>query len=952
VKRAPRKRKAGRAGCFPGLDEAKLLAILGGVPARIAFLGRDRRHLYANREYAENIGVPAEEIVGKTIAEVLGEESYKKLKPLGDRALAGETVEWEGWIHYPRLGDRFVRRIYKPYVQSDGTIEGYFVLVRDRTDEALRQEALDREGRRLFDAVESFSEGFALWDAEDRLVMCNSRYREMYAEVGPNNVQPGTTYWDHAVALARSGCTHVAPEEAEDYARMRVAWRADPGAPYDAERDRGRWVRVIDRKTSEGGTVSIRIDVTDIKRREGILSVVNAAASRVLMSGDWRPPVQDMLTRLGPVMGVSRVVLMQNVISPDGRHVQNDLFEWDAPGIRRRIDDATLAGFAIKDDAFQDDRARRARGEVVHARVRDLPDDKRKWMTMEGVKSYMRVPIMAGGTLWGTVGFDDCVDERSWQPLDVETLRAIAGLIGVAITHHQTLSALRDGEQRFRGILESALDGIVTINDQGIVVEFNAAAEAMFSIPRQRAIGMAMRDIIPERLRSAHQAGLARYLATGESRILNRRVEVTAARGEEEFPAELTVTSTRVGDRTFFTAHIRDLTQQKETEREIARQRNRLHQSEKMSALGSLLASVAHELNNPLSIVVGESLMLEEEGSGGMAVRATKIRAAADRCGRIVKTFLAMARQREPETKPVDVNQVVRSALDLVGYGIRTAGIKLITDLGHDLPTVRADPDQLGQVITNLVINAQHALKDAPEPRRLRIRTRYKAARSQIRLVIADNGPGIPPDLRSRVFEPFFTTKPVGAGTGVGLSICHAVIRSHGGSIDIDETAGGGATFAIRLPVVQDEARETAAAPQPVADAKRRRALVIDDERGIAELLAEMLTRDGFSVQIAMNGKDALAELARHSYDLILSDVRMPELDGPALLRRLQSDWPTMADRLIFVTGDTLGLGGGSVLDKLGRPVVEKPITRDDLRRAVNRTLAGGAAPASVVPAR
>src|SRR5262249_28914808 len=161
-----------------------------------------------------------------------------------------------------------------------------------------------------------------------------------------------------------------------------------------AARDRGRWVRVIDRKTAEGGMVSIRVDVTDLKRREAILSVVNAAASQILMSGGWRAPVEDMLSRLGPAMGVSRVSLRPTEIAPDGRYLQADLFEWDAPGIRRVIDDPALAGIALKDDAFQEVRARRARGEVTHALVRDLPEDQRQWLAMEGVKSYMRVPIM------------------------------------------------------------------------------------------------------------------------------------------------------------------------------------------------------------------------------------------------------------------------------------------------------------------------------------------------------------------------------------------------------------------------------------------------------------------------------------------------------------------------------------------------------------------------------
>jgi PAS domain S-box-containing protein len=932
---APGERNAG-----PGFDEVKLLAFLDAIPARVAFINRERRHLYANREYAETIGIPAEEFIGKTIADIFGEESYQKLKPFGDRALAGESLEWEGWLHYPLLGDRYARRIYRPYTRPDGTIDGYFVLVRDSTDERLRQEALDRERRRLLDAVESFSEGFALWDAEDRLVMCNSRYREIYAPAGWENLQPGVSFCDHVLAWLRSGTTEVRPEDAEDYVRKRLIQRQNPGPPYDFALDHGRWIRVTDRKTQEGGTVSIRIDVTDLKRREGILSLVNAAASQVLINGGWRPPVEDLVSRLGPVMGVSRVLLMQNSISPEGEYLQDDLFEWDAPGIRRRMGDETLAGFAVKDDAFQEVRARRSRGEITYGRVSELPEDQREWLTMEGVKSYMRVPIMAGGTWWGTAGFDACVKERSWQPLDVETLRATAGLIGVAIAHHQTVSALRDSERRFRGILESALDGIVTTDDQGIILEFNPAAEAIFGVARDRAIGGRIRDlIIPERMRAAHDSGMARFLRTGDSRILNQRIEVMALRGEEEFPAELTVTSTRVAGRIMFTAHVRDLTQQKEAELEIARQRDRLYQSEKMSALGSLLAGVAHELNNPLSIVVGQALLLEEDGGGEQARRAARIRTAAERCGRIVKSFLAMARQRGAEKKSVDLNQIVRSALELVGYGIRSAGIKVTADLASDLPMFSADPDQLSQVVTNLILNAHHALKDIPQPRRLGVHTRYKPAHAQLRLVISDNGPGIEPDLRSRVFEPFFTTKAVGSGTGIGLSICHAFVTAHGGSIEIDETPGGGATFKIRLPVVPVEPAHPPTPPKPAPEIARRRVLVIDDERDFAELLAEMLEREGFAVEVAFDGEHALAELERRSYDLVLSDVRMPDLDGPALLRRLQNGWPALANRLIFITGDTVGLGTGSALDKLGRPVIEKPISPEEMRRVIRATL-------------
>jgi PAS domain S-box-containing protein len=293
-------------------------------------------------------------------------------------------------------------------------------------------------------------------------------------------------------------------------------------------------------------------------------------------------------------MGGSRVLLLQNSISPDGEYLQDDLFERDAPGIRRRMGDESFVGIPIKDTAFHEVGARRSRGEVVHAGQR--APDRAARMAEDGRRQVIYARSNHGR--WCLVGnrrLRRLHRERSWQPLDIETLRATAGLIGVAIAHDQTVSALRDSERHFRGILESARDAIVTSDDQGIIVEFNPAAEAMFGIARDQAVGTKARDlIIPQRHGAAHDLGTAHYPSTGSSQILNQRIEVTAARGDDEFPAELTVTSTRVGGRVLFTAHIRDLTQQKEAAREIARQRERLYQSEKMSALGSLLAGVAH----------------------------------------------------------------------------------------------------------------------------------------------------------------------------------------------------------------------------------------------------------------------------------------------------------------------------------------------------------------------
>src|SRR6185436_17437144 len=227
----------------------------------------------------------------------------------------------------------------------------------------------------------------------------------------------------------------------------------------------------------------------------------------------------------------------------------------------------------------------------------------------------------------------------------------------------------------------------------------------------------------------------------------------------------------------------RDITEKKRASEELVRQREMLHQREKLAALGSLLAGVAHELNNPLSVVVARAAILEERDDPGTRDAASKIRAAAERCARIVRTFLAMARQQQPERVPVTVSEVMSAALDLTGYALKTSSVEVRLDLAADAPPVLADADQLHQVFMNLIVNAQQALQDQPPPRILSLISRFDPATNTVRIAVADNGPGIPEAVRKRIFEPYFTTKPLGSGTGVGLAVCLGIVEAHGGTL-------------------------------------------------------------------------------------------------------------------------------------------------------------------------
>ena len=385
-----------------------------------------------------------------------------------------------------------------------------------------------------------------------------------------------------------------------------------------------------------------------------------------------------------------------------------------------------------------------------------------------------------------------------------------------------------------------------------------------------------------------------------------------------------------------------DLTERRAVEEEMRRQREALYQHEKLGALGQLLASVAHELNNPLSVLVGQAVLLKETTDDpAVKTRAERIGTAADRCARIVRTFLAMARQQPRESVATDPNSLIETALEVTGYALRASGIEVSSYLGRNLPMVLVDPDQMTQVFTNLIVNAEQALRELPGPRRLRLTTRHLKQSNQIVFKVKDNGPGVPEDLRRRIFEPFFTTKDVGKGTGIGLAICHRILENHGGKIKIEQTPEGGATFVIRLPAqVTAGTAETEAAvseqPTPALSI-----LVVDDEVEVAELVAEVLLNDGHDVVVAHSGNEGLRAISGRRFDIVLSDLRMPDLDGPGLLRALQRERPELVARIAFMTGDKLSPDVEAFLKGSTRPHIEKPISPGDVRALIQRVLTG-----------
>ena len=335
-------------------------------------------------------------------------------------------------------------------------------------------------------------------------------------------------------------------------------------------------------------------------------------------------------------------------------------------------------------------------------------------------------------------------------------------------TQKHAQEAIGESEQRFRALIEADPMPLVAVR--------LAARRSLFASP-------AFLDALGTTLDAVLQGDIAWFYADPAMRALvferlgrERRIdalelELAPADGSR-FPALMRCVVTRLAGEDVVLSSFVDLTQQKDAEAQIERQREALRQSERLRAMGSLLDGVAHELNNPLSVVIGQTELLHEIAPDpATRARAERIKAAADRCGRVIRAFLAMARRRSADRRPVEVAPMIRAVLELTAHGLRADGIEVSLAIEPDLPAILAEEGQIDQVLLSLVINAQQALREVTGPRRLRIAAAREG--TQVRIVVDDNGPGVPAAIRGRVFDPFFTTKPVGVGTGVGLSICH-----------------------------------------------------------------------------------------------------------------------------------------------------------------------------------
>lgn len=388
-------------------------------------------------------------------------------------------------------------------------------------------------------------------------------------------------------------------------------------------------------------------------------------------------------------------------------------------------------------------------------------------------------------------------------------------------------------------------------------------------------------------------------------------------------------------------------------------------QLKKLSLLGEMTSSITHELSNPLAaIVTSAQTMLafgprDNEGDSAGELSGSQvgfqedlelILSQARRAGEIISGLLAFARKDDVEPQPVSMMEIIRQVSALARHHLRLHDVVLDTTgvRGHDSSSwVEGNPNQLQQLLLNLIINAQQAISANQSGGTVWITSEH-VFDGMLEVAIEDDGPGVPPEMQSMIFEAFYTTKPASQGTGLGLSISAEIARSHGATIRVEDRPGGGARFVIPFPTLPDPRPETQqiAIPDvvPIAAVRRRgchgpcpRVLLVDDEPVILRSVGRFLTASGYDVETSASGHEAIAALRSGTYDAVISDLRMPELSGEEFFAIVKLEFPEMASRIIFTSGDMMRESSREFVRDSGCPYLQKPYEIADLVTILNQ---------------
>jgi PAS domain S-box-containing protein len=519
--------------------------------------------------------------------------------------------------------------------------------------------------------------------------------------------------------------------------------------------------------------------------------------------------------------------------------------------------------------------------------------------------------------------------------------------IGRDMTESQLAQeTLRENEQLARGIIETALDAFVQVDQSGRILDFNPQAEVIFGWPRYDALGKNFIDLlIGEADREGLRAGLARFLGSGRDQILQRRREIMARRRDgKEFRAELSAAAVKTREGFVLNGFLRDLTDKIAAE-------ERIRQAEKMEALGQLTGGIAHDFNNILTVITGTIEILADAVAKEpqLAAITRMIDEAAARGADLTQHLLAFARKQPLQPRETDVNTLIIDTAKLLRPTLGEQ-IEIESVFEDETCVATVDPNQLATAILNLALNARDAMPDGGklilETGSSYLDENYARMHGDVRpgryamIAVSDTGTGIPATILDKVFNPFFTSKGPGKGTGLGLSMVYGFVKQSAGHIKIYSEEGHGTTIKMYLPPGTGAALAPEGALPSSIQGGHERILVVEDDKLVRDYVLTQLHSLGYVTLDAANAAEALSLVeAGHEFDLLFTDVIMPgAMNGRQLATELQKSRPKL--KVLFTSGYTENaIIHHGRLDS-GVLLLAKPYRKSDMARMIRKALA------------
>jgi len=555
------------------------------------------------------------------------------------------------------------------------------------------------------------------------------------------------------------------------------------------------------------------------------------------------------------------------------------------------------------------------------------------------VGSWLVAPFVAKGRVTGAIAARG--EAGRYGPTDLVLLEGLVSQASIALESARLVDLHDDGRRTWQEVVDAISPALCIVDRTGAIRRANRSFADLVNAPPASLIGRPWQAFIPPEWATDLQRALDQQGA-------GREVELRT--GERTYA--VTAVPISSNDRSAVVLLFDDQTERR-------RLQDQLIQSEKMSAIGQLIAGIAHDLNNPLASVLGFADFLTEVPHVPPNIREplTVIREEAERASSIVRNLLGFARKQDHQRRPTALKPLLDGTFVLLRNQLMAHRVEARIEVEPDLPMPDVDPNQIQQVFVNLINNAAQAVASTGRPGTIVVRARRWL--DGVAIDIIDDGPGMSESLATQVFEPFFTTKAEGEGTGLGLSISQGIVKEHGGRIMLSSEEGKGSTFTVQLPIYTRTS-------MPPTDAttrtptRRLRVLVVDDEPHILHYMRATLEAWGHIPVVAGDGEEALSRASGEQFDLIISDLRMPRYGGREFYEELSRRNPPMAARLVFSTGDTVRGDTLAFLETLDRPYLHKPFSLAELRTLLADVVSetgphaavrdSGARPADVLP--